>query len=145
MRIILFVSLLCIALASSSCSSVVVANYDDLSMLRKGMSPSQVDSLFDDDRLKESNTFSIPNSPYMVKNLQVMVQYLQYNETVAGSTATRTRTIIRHNTFRMIFKNNALLSWGFTYDLLNANDPELKKVGEMLRAIREINEREDTQ
>ena len=145
MRIILFVSLLCIALASSSCSSVVVANYDDLSMLRKGMSPAQVDSLFDDDRLKESNTFSIPNSPYMVKNLQVMVQYLQYNETVAGSTATRTRTIIRHNTFRMIFKNNALLSWGFTYDLLNANDPELKKVGEMLRAIREINEREDTQ
>ena len=114
-------------------------------MLRKGMSPAQVDSLFDDDRLKESNTFSIPNSPYMVKNLQVMVQYLQYNETVAGSTATRTRTIIRHNTFRMIFKNNALLSWGFTYDLLNANDPELKKVGETLKAIREINEREDTQ
>lgn len=122
-----------------SCSSLVVSNFDDLSYFKKGMSAAQVDRFFDDDDMQKVHTFAIPNSQYVLKNTQVLAQFLQTTQTnnnsFARPGAVQTQFFTRYNTFRLLFKNDKLIYWGFDYEFLNNSDPEIRQIGEMMSAF----------
>ncbi|MFN5865903.1 MAG: hypothetical protein ACK45R_02785 [Candidatus Kapaibacterium sp.] len=132
------VALFC-ACVLCSFSPYVVSNYDDLAVFRKGMTTAEVDKIFDDDDLKSLHTFTIPNSPYVIKNTQILVQFLrttQNNPGFMGSPGTaQTSFQSRYNTFRMLFKENKLVYWGFDYEFLQHPDPEIRNMGEMMREL----------
>lgn len=133
--------ILCCTLLSvflGSCSTMVISNFDDLSYFRKGMSMEEVDKYYDDDDLRQVHTFPIPNSAYVLKNTQVLVQFLQSTQNAPGTfgNVNQQTTFRSHfNTFRLLFKNNKLMYWGFDYEFLTHSDPEIRQIGEMMRAF----------
>ncbi|MFM7773530.1 MAG: hypothetical protein ACKOAG_02645 [Candidatus Kapaibacterium sp.] len=134
---ILFICIM-VSVSWGGCSTMVVSNFDDLSYFRKGMSMEEVDKFYDDDDLKKVHTFPIPNSAYVLKNTQVLVQFLQSTRNAPGTVGyanQQTTFQSRFNTFRLLFKNGKLLYWGFDYEFLSHSDPEIRQIGEMMRAF----------
>lgn len=135
-----YLTMLCVSMMLlNSCSSLVVSNFDDLSYFKKGMSGEQVDRFFDDDDMQQVHTFAIPNSPYVLKNTQVLAQFFQTaqanNNSFIRPGAMQTQFVTRYNTFRLLFKNDKLIYWGFDYEFLNNSDPEIRQIGEMMSAF----------
>ncbi len=127
MKKILFILVLAVAaLGIESCKTMTVSTYNDLSMLRRGMDTSSVDKLFDNSTLRERQTFAVPNTPYTVKYLWVLVQLYETN---GNSNRGGSSVYYTYNPFALVFEDGKLINWGFRYEFNMSENPEMRKVG----------------
>ena len=131
-----------IVMSLNSCTTSVISNFNDLSMLRKGMDTATINRIFDNTNLQDRQTFSVPNTPYTVKKLSILVQLKERVESklqrvafipstgaVVSQRVNYTEYTPIYNPFALVFENGKLIYWGFQYEFNMSENPEILKIG----------------